>query len=74
MSFCACTETNDMQLATTISTGITSRDNEHRIVAPTIPIHSLKACGLCSGGHPPEYPLTKLKHKNGDDIFEQRKR
>ena len=34
---------------------------------------SLKACGLCSGGHPPEHPFTKLKPKNGDDIFEQRK-
>ena len=28
------------------------RDNEHRIVAPTIPIHSLKACGLTQGDTP----------------------
>ena len=46
------------------------RDNEHRIVSPTIPIHSLKACGLTQGDTPPESPLAKLKHKNGEDIFE----
>ena len=41
-------------------------------MAPTIPIHSLKACGLTQWDTP-EYPRTKLKPKNGDDIFEQRK-
>lgn len=45
------------------------RDSEHRIVTPTIPIRTLKGCGLTQGKSP-EYPLTKLKHKNGDDIFE----
>jgi hypothetical protein len=45
------------------------RDSEHGIVAPTIPIYSLKACGLTQG-KPPEYPFKKIKHKNGDDIFE----
>ena len=42
-------------------------------MAPTIPIHSLKACGLPQGGRPLNTPLTKLKPKNGDDIFEQGK-
>lgn len=64
-------------------TGTTFRENgkerttvysysEHRIVTPTIPIRTLKGCGLTQGKSP-EYPLIKIKHKNGDDIFEQRK-
>ncbi len=29
--------------------GVVHRDSEHRIVSATIPIHSLKACGLTQG-------------------------
>ena len=36
------------------------RDNEQRIVAPTIPIHSLKACGLTQGV-PPYDPAKEAK-------------
>ena len=34
------------------------RDSEHRIVTPTIQIHSLKACGLTQG-NTPEYPYKR---------------
>lgn len=46
--------------------------SEHRIVTPTIQIRTLKGCGLNSG-RAALWPCQKIKHRNGDDIFEQGK-
>ena len=67
--FVLCTEMSDTKFVTTKhSNAATFRqngkekndvhwDNEHRIVSPTIPIHSLKACGLTQGDTPLNTPL-----------------
>jgi len=45
------------------SCGSVRRDSEHRIVSATIPIHSLKACGLTQGT--PLFTPKKRKIKTG---------